>query len=156
MIGYAPLEEYQRALQSIEYRYKLTTDENGNPSEIPSGPRTFYIAVFDGLTKSASFERKIRMEVEIKLDIPNAFTPNGDNTNDTWQLRPINTDKADDALIRVYNRNGRLVYESKGFSKKWDGLQNGQALPMDTYYYTIDLNLPYTKKSYKGTVTILH
>ena len=156
LIGYASIEEYQRALQAIQYNYKITQDESGNPQKIPSGPRTLYVNLFDGLTRSSVRQRQIRMEVQVALDIPNAFTPNGDNSNDTWQVRPANTDKVDNAVIRVYNRQGLLVYESRGFSKKWDGLNNGQALPVDTYYYTIDLNLPYTKKTYKGTVTLLH
>ena len=45
---------------------------------------------------------------------------------------------------------------AKGFEKEWDGYVNGQVLPSDTYFYTIDLNLQYMKKTYKGAVTILN
>lgn len=50
---------------------------------------------------------------------------------------------------------GTLVYEATGLDKEWDGRHNGEELPTDTYYYTINLNLPYTSASFKGMVTIL-
>jgi gliding motility-associated-like protein len=114
------------------------------------------MTVFDGKMGSATFQRTITMEIEVLLDIPNAFTPNGDNQNDTWHIDLVNTANVDDATIKIYDRRGALLYEAIGFEKEWDGISNGQVLPFDTYYYTIDLNLPYMRKTYKGAVTILH
>jgi gliding motility-associated-like protein len=50
---------------------------------------------------------------------------------------------------------GQVVYESDGVYQGWDGTYKGELLPADTYYYTIDLNLPFRKKVYKGAVTLL-
>jgi gliding motility-associated-like protein len=50
---------------------------------------------------------------------------------------------------------GEEVYSSVGEYEEWDGTYKGDALPSDTYYYTIDLRLPFRKKVYKGAVTIL-
>jgi gliding motility-associated-like protein len=96
------------------------------------------------------------METKVALDIPNAFTPNGDSANDTWRIRSSNINQLDKAIIRVYNKRGLLLYEAVGFESEWDGIANGQRLPVDTYFYTIDLNLTYMKQTYKGFVTILH
>ena len=96
------------------------------------------------------------MQVEFELDIPNAFTPNGDQANDTWNIKVTNSDRVEQAVIRVYDRRGSVIYESIGFDAPWNGMSNGQLVPMDTYYYTIDLNLSYIKKTYKGAVSILH
>ncbi len=156
LVGYATLEEYITAIRSIKYGYRLSNDENGNHSEISSVPRTIYININDGQLASDTCERKIKLETDVILDIPNAFTPNGDRSNDTWRIRATNVNKLDDAIIRVYNKRGLLLYESKGFKTEWDGISSGQVLPVDTYYYTIDLNLSYIKKTYKGVVTILH
>jgi gliding motility-associated-like protein len=84
------------------------------------------------------------------------FTPNGDHENDTWHVDITNSDNVDDAEIKVYDKRGSLLYQATGFEKEWDGISNGQVLPVDTYYYTIDLNLPYMKQTYKGVVSILH
>ena len=88
------------------------------------------------------------------LDIPNAFTPNGDEANETWQITAANgTAQYDEAEVKVYNKRGLLLFETKGFEQQWDGVWNGETLPSDTYFYTIELN--YNKVRYKGTVTIL-
>jgi gliding motility-associated-like protein len=156
LIGYATMDDYLGVLRSVQYNYQLSQDEYGNPAEILTGPRRVYLTVFDGHLGSATYKRTITMEIEISLDIPNAFTPNGDRQNDTWHIDLVNADRVDGATIRIYNKRGALLYEAIGFENEWDGSSNGQTLPVDTYYYTIDLNLSYMKKTYKGAVTILH
>src|SRR5690606_3578355 len=148
--------DYLDALRSIQYNYVVTKDSNGDPAPILAGPRTVYLSVFDSQLGRATHRRTISMEIEIGLDIPNAFTPNGDQQNDTWHINILNAANVDKATIRVYDRRGALLYEATGFENEWDGSVNGQTLPLDTYFYTIDLNLSYMKKTYKGAVTILH
>ncbi|HZB14516.1 MAG TPA: gliding motility-associated C-terminal domain-containing protein, partial [Chryseolinea sp.] len=155
LIGYATIEDYLTAVRSIQYNYTVTEDENGNPEEILAGDRKVYVTVFDGHLAGARLARTITMNVEISLDIPNAFTPNGDQQNDTWHINLLNTDEVNKAMIKVFDKRGVMIHESIGFEKEWDGSSNGQTLPVDTYYYTIDLNLSYMKKTYKGTVAIL-
>jgi gliding motility-associated-like protein len=134
----------------------LTTDEQGNQTEVLPERKAIRFTVSDGQFESPMKHRFINIESSVDLSIPNAFTPNGDTSNDTWQIRPaVNTTQFDKAKVSVYNSKGFLVFESRGFEKSWDGTFNGNALPSGTYYYSIDLNLSYTKKTYKGTVTIL-
>lgn len=75
---------------------------------------------------------------ELKEQIPNAFTPNGDNDNDTWKIEILA--KYPDARVLIYNRWGQLVYkaETNYPTEGWDGISNGVLLPMDTYFYVID------------------
>jgi gliding motility-associated-like protein len=88
------------------------------------------------------------------LDIPTAFTPNGDEANETWQITSANgISQYDDAEVKVYNKRGLLLFETRGFENQWNGVWNGEVLPSDTYFYTIELN--YNRVRYKGTVTIL-
>ncbi len=156
LVGHATLQEYEKAISSLRYNYRMTYDEAGNPSEIISGPRNIYITLHDGQHVSERYEKQITIETDVALDIPNTFTPNGDNSNDTWKIRSSNLSQLDEAVIRVYNKHGLLLYEAIGFENEWDGVANGQTLPVDTYYYTIDLRLSYMKQTYKGIVTILH
>ncbi|MCC8424806.1 gliding motility-associated C-terminal domain-containing protein [Mucilaginibacter sp. UR6-11] len=69
---------------------------------------------------------------------PNTFTPNGDGINDSWQIAGLNT--YPNCEVTVYNRFGTRLYQSKGYSKSWDGTINDHILPAGTYYYVIDLN----------------
>jgi gliding motility-associated-like protein len=157
LIGTAIPEDYDSAIRSIQYNYVLTMDEEGNYTEVEPGFKKIYFRLNDGQLSSDVALRTLSIESAVELDIPNTFTPNGDKSHDTWHVRPtLNAHQFDKAVIKVYNRRGLLIYESKGFNKSWDGYFNGELLPVDTYYYTIDLRLSYTHKTYKGTVMILH
>jgi gliding motility-associated-like protein len=69
--------------------------------------------------------------------IPNAFTPNGDGVNDTWDIKYI--DFYPNCTVMVFNRWGQNVYSSIGYGIPWNGTYRGAALPTSTYYYIIDL-----------------
>jgi gliding motility-associated-like protein len=156
LIGYAKKQDYIAAVRSVQYNYRLTLDANGEQSEISTAPKKFYINLNDGQMVSENKERAIELETSVELDIPNAFTPNGDETNDTWAVKPVTkTDQFNETILRVYNKRGLLVYEAVGLDNQWDGTYKGETLPVDTYYYTIDLKLSFIRKTFKGPVTIL-
>lgn len=84
--------------------------------------------------------------------VPNTFTPNGDNYNDTWIIDDI--DLYPNASVKVFNKWGNLIFDSKGTYKPWDGTFNGKKLPSAVYYYIINLNNNHSEK-YTGTITII-
>lgn len=86
-----------------------------------------------------------------KFPVPNAFSPNNDGRNDTWQIP--NIEKYPDCRILVFNRWGNQIFSSKGYREPWDGTHNGRALPSGTYYYT--LKLDNEKELVKGSVVII-
>jgi gliding motility-associated-like protein len=156
LIGYAKVEEYQAALRSMKYNYRITLDQIGEPEGILTGSRTIYVNVNDGQSISVDTERKVNIEGRVVLDIPTAFTPNGDNANDTWHLKVSNHDLLDQTTIRVYNKRGLLIFESNRLDREWDGRYHGELVPSETYYYTIIVDVPYSKQTFSGVVTILY
>jgi gliding motility-associated-like protein len=72
-----------------------------------------------------------------QITIPNAFSPNNDGINDYWNIDALVTYPG--SLTMVYDRYGQKVFQSTGYSKPWDGTNNGSPLPQGTYYYVIDL-----------------
>jgi gliding motility-associated-like protein len=86
-----------------------------------------------------------------KVDVPNAFSPNRDGINDTWQIPALSA--YPDASVSVFNRYGQAIFASKGSYTAWDGRYNNSDLPVGTYYYIIDLKYGLPLK--KGWVTIL-
>jgi len=84
-------------------------------------------------------------------EIPNAFSPNGDGVNDTWNIKYLESYPG--ATVDVFNRYGQVVFRSFGYNRPWDGTSNGQLLPIGTYYYII--NPKNGKPMYTGSITII-
>jgi gliding motility-associated-like protein len=148
LTGSATAAEYVEVIRSVKYNYI-------NTRELILDTRSVSVTMFDGQVNSNTDARPIELIYTFSdLDIPNAFSPNGDEANESWRITSANgTAQYDDAQVRVYNKRGLLLFETKGFERQWDGVWNGEVLPSDTYFYTIELN--YNKVRYKGTVTIL-
>ncbi len=86
------------------------------------------------------------------ISIPNAFTPNGDGVNDTWNIAGLEYDPTSE--VRIFTRNGQQIFESKGYPKPWDGIYNGKQLPTGVYYYVITAKK--NTQRYSGSVTIIY
>ena len=87
------------------------------------------------------------------LDVPNAFTPNGDGVNDRAVVIGYGITKL---TFRIYNRWGQLVFETNDRKLGWDGRFNGKAQPMDVYAYTLEAEFFDGKKARKqGDITLL-
>ncbi|AYL99193.1 gliding motility-associated C-terminal domain-containing protein [Mucilaginibacter celer] len=99
--------------------------------------RSYYISrVTDGCESARS---KVDVSVGLSnLYIANTITPNADGVNDYWQIPGIENYIA--ATVKIFNRYGQLVFDSKGYDHPFNGTQNGHELPSGTYYYIINLN----------------
>jgi gliding motility-associated-like protein len=85
------------------------------------------------------------------IQVPNIFTPNGDNIHDRWVIPNISDYPG--ASVEVFNRYGQQVFYSVGYATPWDGRFKGKDLPTGTYYYVIKLNNGF--KMVNGSVTIV-
>jgi gliding motility-associated-like protein len=151
MIGEASVDEYTKLLQSIAYQFAA------NDSIQPFESKTVYFVTSDGKAESERKFREIVFSENLDLDIPTVFTPNDDNANDTWRIGSGDgSDVNAQVVVRVFNKRGAVVYEAYNLEKEWDGKLNGQVLPSDTYFYTIQFNVASINREYSGTVTILH
>lgn len=103
-------------------------------------------------TKTASVTVDVDEELcDVELKVPNAFTPNGDGTNDAFVIE--NLDRYPQATIEIYNRWGQIVYEAAPYGNDWNGTNDGEDLPHATYYYILELNDGSPVQT--GTITIL-
>lgn len=69
------------------------------------------------------------------VDYPRFFTPNGDGYNDLWFI--TNVDHLPDYKILIFDRYGKLLKETNQNSAGWNGIYNGQQLPADDYWFTL-------------------
>jgi gliding motility-associated-like protein len=93
------------------------------------------------------------------LEMPNAFTPNGDGVNDEIRPRGGNIVEME---YRVYNRWGELLFKTTDPEESWNGTnQNGQPQPAGTYVYYVNATLiendsqELETKSLKGNITLI-
>jgi gliding motility-associated-like protein len=89
--------------------------------------------------------------VSPKLSVSNAFSPNGDGTNDNWEI--VGLVAYENATVDVFNRYGALIFHSKGYGVPWDGTDNGQQVPVGVYYYIVDTKV--NNQRFTGNVTVL-
>jgi gliding motility-associated-like protein len=85
--------------------------------------------------------------------VPNVFSPNGDNKNEAFFPTGKIIDEAESYLMRIYDRWGRLLFESTNPKIQWKGLDlNGEELPQNTYIWTIRAQSPTEIYDKQGTV----
>jgi gliding motility-associated-like protein len=105
---------------------------------------------------SATVDISITVNPDYNLFIPNAFSPNNDGHNDTWQVLG-NVEAVKYISILIFNRIGEKVYESNDVLGTWDGRYKGQLVPPGVYTYVVTivwLN-DFTEHVKTGSITLL-
>jgi len=73
---------------------------------------------------------------EVILKVPTAFTPNSDGLNDIFRIEEF--DNYTFTSLRIYNRWGEVIFESRDIAHGWDGRANGAQQPIGSYVFVID------------------
>jgi gliding motility-associated-like protein len=105
------------------------------------------------VTATSGCQSSIAITVTVlePIVISNAFTPNGDGINDTWNIAYLSD--YTHCTVDVFTRYGQQIFHSNGYPVAWNGTYSGKSLPVGTYYYVIDLKNNTAKLS--GFVTIV-
>jgi len=110
-------------------------DSTTNGTNLLSG--AYFITVTDGNQCSKSIGLVVPDSDRLCLGIPDAFTPNSDGINDTWEIQYI--EMYPSSYVNVFNRWGQHVYQGLPNGDFWDGKFNGNFVPAGAYQYVIDL-----------------
>ncbi len=88
--------------------------------------------------------------------LPNAFTPNGDGTNEFFKGTGF-TRYISDFELKIYNRWGELVFETEDIDESWDGInqRNGERALGGVYLYVVNLEGLNGKEQLTGYVTLV-
>ncbi len=87
------------------------------------------------------------------LFVPDAFSPNGDQSNDVFLVKGATSDQF---RLTVYSRWGQAVFSSTSISQGWDGTINGQPAIEGQYMYRIEVEDPDGNKTVRtGAVLLL-
>jgi gliding motility-associated-like protein len=94
-----------------------------------------------------------------KYFFPTAFTPNGDGKNDVFRI--IGIYRNINYHLYIYDRWGKMLFQTDNIDEGWDGNYKGQKCPPDTYSWEAFIDFPGNdittngKVRLKGTVIIL-
>jgi gliding motility-associated-like protein len=115
---------------------------------------TIEVSIIDGDGCSVNLGGITLIDVpEECLRIPDAFTPNGDDNNDTWELE--NLDNFPNAVVTVFSRWGQVVYSAKQGEESWDGTNsNGELVATGSFLYLVKLYNG--SKPISGIVTVVY
>jgi len=102
----------------------------------------------------------IEIIVNLPIDVPNTFTPNGDGKNDKFLIKY--TENYRNVEIDIFDRWGAKLYHNANYTDDtaWDGTSGGGKLPVATYYYIIKFKLPESSEDdntyyYEGNLVLL-
>ena len=118
----------------------LSCTDCPNPVITPSVTTTYTVTATSaaGCSESATFTITV---VPPQFGVPNVFTPNNDATNSTFNFIS-STNNYEIVKFNVFDRWGKIVFNTTTVGQGWDGTYNGENMPQDTYIYSIIIRTP--------------
>ena len=148
VIGSDELEEMDN-IESFEYTF----------SEAVPGHYDITLIITDEEGCSTAQSQLVEIVSAFYVYIPNAFTPDGDGINETFQIqvRGHENDKYD---LSIFNRWGEVVYHSNDPEEVWQGERmdgNHYFSDTETYVYRLKVKPEFEieERVYTGNITII-
>ncbi|MBK7692420.1 MAG: gliding motility-associated C-terminal domain-containing protein [Bacteroidetes bacterium] len=126
------------------------------PTATPYSTTTYTLTVTGGNGCTSNAEVTVKVDLCCShIEVPNAFSPNGDNRNDKFGVVVI--ENVNNFYLTVYNRWGQKLFESDKVDLRWDGTFNGKPCELGTYFYIIryDCKSNREEKFLKGDVSLV-
>ncbi len=111
-----------------------STGEVSAPVVLPVGVYAYLMVDASGCDRTGNFTVLVDPEADGAQYVPNVFTPNGDGTNDVFQV--VGAERTGFSL-RIYDRWGLLLFESSSGRSVWDGRAKGGEVPEGVYCYVV-------------------
>ena len=121
----------------------LTTIEDKNilfyrhkpDGDIISG--CYAVSSFDALGNEGEQSTMVCIDSCNFYEIPNVFTPNGDNIND--KLIAKTSGLVEKINFKLFNRTGLLIFSTEEPRINWDGTYKGRIVSPGVYFYQCDV-----------------
>lgn len=138
-----------------------TNTGDPNPRHTYGAPGSYMVVMYTE-TEHGCWDRdtlEIGIVEDIKIFVPNAFSPNGDGINDCFSIGGTTGDIVDVFRIIIFSRWGEMIYDSPIITPDciWDGKDmNGNVVTADTYVFRIfGKNFRGAEKVYEGMVMVV-
>ncbi len=131
-----------------------SNSQNPNHTYSANGPVTVCLTAGNGAGCVDSVCFTVDVDVLEYINIPNVFSPNGDNNNDSWYIM---NSGLKDFQVEVYDRWGLKIWEAEAATIKWDGRTTAGVECTDGTYFFILKATSQTGKDYstKGFINLM-
>ncbi len=143
--GWSATYEWRFTMEGEESPYLTRYEENTECTFTQAGSHAIVCyALFIQGNDTVSFTdeywadmQPIRVTVsESRLEMPNAFSPNGDNINDIYKAKD-GWQSLVEFHATIFNRWGQKIYEWSDPAGGWDGTFNGRDVKQGVYYVLV-------------------
>lgn len=141
------------------YEGTLSCDTCAAPTADPEFTIDYFLTVIDENGCMAEDIVRVNVVKERVVEVPTAFTPNGDNTNDRLLVHGLPGIRVD--VFRVFDRWGELLFEDAGFpvndpDRGWNGDFREQPMPGGVYLWQAVIIFPDgSEEVYSGQTTLI-
>jgi len=119
---------YSASAQVLEQRtYRVTAVKMGSPN----------------ITSESNYAE---VTPELRIFVPNTFTPNNDGLNDSFGPKGEGIGWID---MQIFDRWGNLIFHTNNPKQFWNGKYHKEEAPMGAYVYKI-----FARGTYEGTASI--
>ena len=152
------------ALQATDVTYQWVSCDNGYSTIFGATQQSFDVLQYplpSGdyaviLTNNTCVDTSECVNISIETIIPQLVTPNGDGSNDVFEIQGVYD--YPNNILEIYNRWGNLVYRQESYQNNWGGecteglTLGGDILPTGTYFFIFDKGLNDGNKPVKGYI----
>jgi gliding motility-associated-like protein len=131
---------YHWEITDITTGYSYSTSEEFFTHLFPSDTGRYQICLiaYNATGCSDTLCREIIIYDDIAVYVPNTFTPDDDEFNQTFRIYANGIDRHDFQFF-IFNRWGEVIYESRDFSIGWDGTYKGNPVQSGTYTWKMEI-----------------
>lgn len=135
------------------WRYEWSTNDYARNISVKPAETSNYEVIVEDRDGHKTIARFTINVLECSIYIPKAFSPNNDGSNDLLLVRGEGINQFE---IKVFNKWGELMFETRDISQGWDGRFRGNKAPLDAYIYQIRFTDDAGRwHNVQGTVTLV-
>jgi gliding motility-associated-like protein len=125
-----------------------------NPVAVLNNDITYLVTAHTLQECEASDAINIKVFTVAEMDVPNAFSPNGDQLNEPF--KPILKGIKELKHFSIFNRYGQLMFTTSKQGEGWDGTFNGKPQQIGAYVWIVEA-VGYNSRVFtkKGTVVLI-
>lgn len=157
-----PIQLKARTFEGINYAYDwqpswgLNFYRINNPAFSYNQTQTYFIKMTSptGCITVDTVKVLVFDSALVTIFVPKSFTPNGDGVNDL--LYPYIAGMKSLTYLKIFNKFGKQVYETRTTAQGWNGISYGKQQPMDAYLWIAEgIDIKGNKVQQTGSVLLI-